>query len=108
MVASDDAKYTPFTAMRVVKVTYSPAITGTKIVRFQGDTFGDLQERMIAAKVPGVHSKSYIELLIPGEGFVCPLPDETLPTSTDITVSVHGEVHCCSRSSFCRTNLLQS
>ena len=78
-------------AMRTARVTYYPPLSSTKVVRFQGDTFGELQQRLIAAKVPGISSKSYIELLIPNEGFVCPLADESLPDATEITISVHGE-----------------
>lgn len=77
--------------MRTVKVTYFPPVTGTRTVRFRGNTFGELQQRLIEAKVPGVHCKSYIELLIPKEGFVCPLPSETLPESSELTISVHSE-----------------
>ena len=79
--------------MRTVRVTYRPSTFGDKVVRFQGSTFGELQQRLIAARVPYVHSMSFIELSVPNEGFVCPLASEKLPEIGDLTVAVHGEAH---------------
>ena len=77
--------------LRTVTVTYRPSTFGDKIVRFQGSTFGELQQRLIAARVPHVHSMSFVELYSPSEGFVCPLASEALPDVKDLTIAVHGE-----------------
>lgn len=75
--------------LRTVTVTYRPSTFGDKIVRFQGSTFGELQQRLIAARVPHVHSMSFVELYSPSEGFVCPLASEALPDVKDLTIAVH-------------------
>ncbi len=78
--------------VRTVTVTYRPTIYGEKVVRFDGTTFGELQQRLTAARVPYVHSKSFLELYVPDEGFVCPLASESLPDLKALTVCVHGEI----------------
>lgn len=91
-MSKEGIKEAAIAPIRTVRVTYSPPVTDPKVVRFQGTSFGQLHERLLAAKVPGVDGKSYIELLVPGEGFVCPLPGEALPNFSEITISVQGKL----------------
>ena len=85
----------PASKMRTVTVRYTPRVTSDKIVRFHGTTFEELQQRLLAARVPDVNSKSFMELYVPNEGFVCPLPGEHLPDLEELVVSVHGEGRTC-------------
>lgn len=72
---------------RSIRANISPDLGhdgNEKVVRFDGLTFHQLRERLMAAHLPGVTQDSFIEVKLDDGNYVCLLDDEILP---------EGELH---------------